>query len=462
MTDKKQDNKLRKYVTGHLAAERMMQKKSQEEMAQALGTSKSAISRIESGKQNITVDYIQAIAEYLNKDVLLVMEDHKIEYGETAEYSLKLYDEELIRFEMSRKGERPIKIISVKEERKAVFPPDLEVSGEGLLRWLEKRSIPKNRDKVGEILFALGLEINDFKGFIDICMGLSLNDSYWVPQATFEGSFSEYNLFENRFDEALSLIAYTGYGNKLKSIGTTPELTTGGMLRKSWHYSTTKGIWLYKGGTEGFANAGLEPYSEFLASQIANTMRLHAVNYELQNWHSILASKCKLFTDIDTSYVPIGRIVRTGGIDACIDFYKELGDDFYQELASMLVFDAVVMNEDRHFGNFGLLRDNHTGEYKSPAPIFDNGISLLCYAMKIDFDDDEKLSRYIQSRRNPYGRDNSFTELARKVMGSEQRKQLRRLIGFQFEESDVTNLPSWRTHKLEEIVQERVKELLAE
>ena len=40
----------------------------------------------------------------------------------------------------------------------------------------------------------------------------------------------------------------------------------------------------------------------------------------------------------------------------------------------MLVFDAVILNEDRHFGNFGVLRDNHTGKIIAPAPVFDNGL----------------------------------------------------------------------------------------
>lgn len=44
----------------------------------------------------------------------------------------------------------------------------------------------------------------------------------------------------------------------------------------------------------------------------------------------------------------------------------------------MLVFDAVILNEDRHFGNFGLLVDSHTNKIIAPAPIFDNG--YLYYA----------------------------------------------------------------------------------
>ncbi len=458
---------LRVRVAKMLAAERMMQRISQAQMAARMNTSKSSISRFESGRQNMSVDYIQNMADVLHKDVSFVMEDHKIEYGDSAEYSLKLYDEELVRFRMDRVGDPGIKVLDVNREKRDLFPLDLTLTEDGGLTaeelrwWLEHRTIPKNRDRVAEILSSLGIMHDDLKGILDVCMGLSLNDSYWTPQMSFEGSFAEYNLYENRFDSTLSLIAYIGYGHRLESHGTTPELTTGGALRKGWHYSSSKGIWLYKGGTEGYVNAGNEPYSEFLASQVAQRMGLHAVVYELQNWHSILASKCKLFTDINTAYIPIGRVVRSGGIDACLDYYRDLGEDFYQELVSMLIFDAVIVNEDRHYGNFGLLRDNRTGKIVSPAPIFDNGLSLLCYAIKTEFEDERLFQKYVESRTNPYGRGNQFMDLARRIIGPKQKAQLRRLIGFEFTESDVTNLPRWRTQRLEQLIQERVQELLA-
>ena len=129
------------------------------------------------------------------------------------------------------------------------------------------------------------------------------------------------------------------------------------MLRKAWRFVEDDGIYLYKGGTEGAANTGNEPYSEYYACQIADKMGIGCVQYDLENWKGILASKCRLFTDIDTSFVPVGRILRKTTLKACLDYYKTLGDEFYEQLCSMLVFDALIYNEDRHFGNFGLLRN---------------------------------------------------------------------------------------------------------
>ena len=51
------------------------------------------------------------------------------------------------------------------------------------------------------------------------------------------------------------------------------------------------------------------------------------------------------------------------------------------------MFDAVIANQDRHFGNFGFIRDNASGELLRMAPIFDNGMSLLHQAMEDDLND---------------------------------------------------------------------------
>ena len=55
---------------------------------------------------------------------------------------------------------------------------------------------------------------------------------------------------------------------------------------------------------------------------------------------------------------------------ACLAYYDKLGPEFSEQIRSMLVFDALIYNEDRHFGNFGVLRDNHSGNIIAPAPHF--------------------------------------------------------------------------------------------
>ena len=373
------------------------------------------------------------------------------------EYMLRLYDTDMLAFDLSEQGIEglKVKILWINDAKEHLLPLEMERTDSGVLKWLQKRVIPKNRAYVAEILKTFGLSINDTKGIIDICKGLSLNDSYWVVPRDFTGTFAQYNLYENRFSEILSLVAYTGIGQSDAAFTTSPELTTNGMLPKAWRFIPGEGIYLYKGGTFGAANTGNEPYSEYYASQVAQAMGLNAVTYELENWKGITASRCKLFTDIDTAYIPIGRIVREGGLKACLDYYKELGEGPYEQVKSMLVFDAVIYNEDRHFGNFGVLRDNHSGEIIGAAPVFDNGLSLFNFAMPDDFKD---LDSYAKTRGTPYGV--SFESICREVMGPVQARQLRCLIGFTFHRHPKLNLPEYRLQAIEKHMQSRVQQLL--
>ena len=372
-------------------------------------------------------------------------------------YEVRLYDRKLLTFELTS-GELGIdaSIQSVDRQRE-LFPLDLELTGEGILKWLERRVIPKNRTFVEEILRSLGLSTRNTKGIIDVCKGLSLNDSYWIVPEGFEGKFSEFNLYENRFSEILSLVAYTGVTQSDAAFSTSPELTTNGMLPKAWRFIEDEGIFLYKGGTSGFANSGKEPYCEFYASQVAAAMNIDAVHYDLENWKGILASKCKLFTDINTAFVPIGRIVRTGGISAVAKHYDGLGSTYADAVRDMLVFDALIYNEDRHFGNFGLLRSNRTGEIISPAPIFDNGLSLFNYAMKDDYAD---LDEYAKTRFPAYP-NTTFEGICQSLMTARQTEKLRKILNFSFARHPKQNLPEPHLFAIEKHLRKRASQLIS-
>ena len=372
-------------------------------------------------------------------------------------YILKQFDEPLVKFSATTDTSEPeIQILRTNEEKAAFLPLDLTLTPDGLSRWLRRRTLPKNRAYVHSLLAKCGLNLNRPLSIISICKGLSLNDCYWVIEDGDTASFDKVNLFDNPFSNVLAELAFTGYGSRVRaSLLSSPEFTTNGMLRKCWRRIGGK-AYLYKGGTEGAANTGNEPYSEYYACQIADKMGIGCVQYDLENWKGILASKCRLFTDIDTSFVPIGRILRKTTLKACLDYYKPLGDEFYEQLCSMLVFDTLIYNEDRHFGNFGLLRNNHTGEIIAPAPIFDNGLSLFNYAMP---DDLKNLSAYAKTRSNPYRI--SYEDVCKEVMGTKQKAQLRRMVDFKFTRHPSLNLPEERLTAIEKQLGERTRELLS-
>ena len=87
----------------------------------------------------------------------------------------------------------------------------------------------------------------------------------------------------------------------------------------------------------------------------------------------MLCSTCVLFTSKEYAFLPVGKVVTSGGMEAVASYYEKMGAAYAKALADMLVMDAIICNTDRHFGNFGFLVDNRTNEIVAPAPLFDHG-----------------------------------------------------------------------------------------
>lgn len=374
-------------------------------------------------------------------------------------YEIRHFDTPLVRFSATEDSSSPeIQILWVNDQKKALLPLDLQLTNDGIGRWLKHRTIPKNRAYVHNFLSKCGLSVNRPMSIIKVSKGLSLNDCYWVVEEGFTGTFSKYNLYENRFSQILALIAFTGYGSSVRtSLASCPEFTTNGMLPKCWRRvdGTTK---LYKGGTRGASNTGYEPYSEFYAYQIASAMNISAIPYGLSKWKGELCSTCDLFTSKQYAFLPVGRIVTSGGMEAVHTYYERLGASFVSALNDMLVLDALLFNTDRHFGNFGFLVENKTNRIVSPAPLFDHGNSLFNFAGVDDFQSDEMLTRYANTLF-PCVYDD-FVSAAKDALTPEHKKGLRRLLKFKFKKHSRYNLPEHRLRLIEHQIQRRAQQLL--
>ena len=375
------------------------------------------------------------------------------------DYILKQFDKPLVKFSATTDTSEPeIQILWMDEENKKLFPLDMTLTPEGLGHWLRHRTIPKNRAFVHDLLAKSGLNLNRPLGIIDVCKGLSLNDCYWVVKSGDETPFAQANLYDNRFSNILAELAFTGYGSKVRaSLFSSPEFTTNGMLRKCWRRIGGK-VYLYKGGTEGASNTGNEPYSEFYAAQVAAAMDIRAIPYGLSKWKGILCSTCELFTSKEYAYLPIGHLVSKGGLKAVRAYYEKLGPEFVNALNEMLVFDAVICNTDRHFGNFGVLVDNRTNAITSPDPLFDHGNSLFNFAGTDAWADSTALEEYIETLYPSVYDD--FLGTAKSVLTPELREKLRHLLTFHFKKHSRYNLPPKRLRMIEKQIQKRAGILL--
>lgn len=374
-------------------------------------------------------------------------------------YELRQFDNVLLKFSAVESSNTPdIEIVWVNEDKKHLLPLDLFLTSDGLTKWLKHRTIPKNRAYVQNFLSKCGLSINRPMNIISVSKGLSLNDSYWVVEEGFEGCFDNYNLYENRFSQILAHIAFTGYGSSIRtSLASCPEFTTNGALPKCWRRVDGK-IKLYKGGTVGASNTGNEPYSEFYAAQIAKVLGINAIEYNISCWKGELCSTCDIFTSKEYSYLPVGRIVKSGGFEAVKECYKNLGKKFEKALNDLIVFDAIICNVDRHFGNFGFIVDNETNQIVAPAPLFDHGNSLFSMAGRDDLESEEKLNAYAETLL-PCVYDD-FIETAKQVLTPEHREGLRKLLDFKFRKHPRYNLPDKRLRLIEKQIHNRAKILL--
>lgn len=373
---------------------------------------------------------------------------------------LRHFDTPLLRFSAQTDTSDPeTEILWVNEEHKNLLPLDLELSGKGLSRWLRHRTIPKNRAYVHSLLAKSGLSINRPMSIIQMTKGLSLNDCYWVVDEGFPGRFQQYNLYENRFSRVLALIAFTGYGSSIRSsLFSSPEFTTNGMLPKCWRRESGV-IRLYKGGTSGASNTGNEPFSEFYAWQVAEAMGVNAVEYKLTKWKGQLCSTCELFTSKERAFLPVGRVVTSGGMKAVRAYYETLGASFVDALDDMLVFDAIICNVDRHYGNFGFLVDSEKNTITAPAPLFDHGNSLFNFAGADDLENEAALDAYVKTLVPSVYDD--FLETARSVLTEKHRQALRRLLTFRFKKHLRHNLPDKRLRLMEKEIQKRARALLS-
>lgn len=374
-------------------------------------------------------------------------------------YELKHFDTTLVRFTATEDTNTPeINILWKNDAKKDLFPLDLDLTEEGIAKWLKHRTIPKNRAYVHNFLSKCGLNINRPMTIIKVSKGLSLNDCYWVVEEGFEGTYDKFNLYDNRFSQVLALIAFTGYGSSIRtSLASCPEFTTNGMLPKCWRRKDGK-IMLYKGGTSGASNTGNEPYSEYYAAQIAKVLGVNAIEYGLSQWKGELCSTCELFTSKEYSFLPVGRVVTSGGMKAVREYYEKLGQNFVDALNDMLVLDAIIMNTDRHFGNFGFIVDNKTNKIVAPAPLFDHGNALLNFAGRDDLENEKALNEYANTLV-PCVYDD-FIGTAKKVLTNKHREGLRKLLEFKFKKNSRYNLPNKRLKMLEKMIQTRAKIIL--
>ncbi len=112
----------RQSIVQKLTQARLEKGLSQEQLAKRIGTQRSNICRIEKGTQNLSLDLMIKIADALDKDVSVMLEERSSTMEKV--YSLRLYDETLLTFTLEERGLEGLRrpFFTPKRQSKSCFP----------------------------------------------------------------------------------------------------------------------------------------------------------------------------------------------------------------------------------------------------------------------------------------------------------------------------------------------------
>lgn len=247
-----------------------------------------------------------------------------------------------------------------------------------LNEWWLGRSIPASRLGLRTALEQLGVQYPE--QLLLRCYGLSLSDQYWMKSVKSEIEWKNINFFENDFSDDVGNILFgqpVAQGIDLMS----PCNTSDGWLKKKWKIIDSKRC---------LVKAGSNPYMQEPINEVFGT-RLHQrlccknyVPYKVLLENGVPYCVCENFININTELVSAVSINRSMKKSSQFSSYEHflnacdrLGIPGMKEFIDyMLVFDYIMANTDRHFGNLGAIRNVETLEWIGPAPIFDSGTSL--------------------------------------------------------------------------------------
>lgn len=270
---------------------------------------------------------------------------------------------------------------------KKFFPIGVDVINnrpqkKSLAKWWAGRAIPGSRIGANnfEQRYNIKLKALPFKNY-----GLSLSDQYWIKPVDENIAWKDINFFQNDFslDLGIAFFDRSYVSDNLNYM--SPDSTSDGMLPKKWiRDKKNTNIYLIKAGSGPFEQ---EPFNEYIASKVFGLLNVAPyAKYEVIHENNRYLCSCKNFITEDTEFVTANNMRNT--LSPLTVKYKNNYDFLLQCCAQyniphvkeyfdvMLAVDYILCNYDRHYGNFGFIRNVNTLKFEGIAPIFDTGSSL--------------------------------------------------------------------------------------
>lgn len=241
---------------------------------------------------------------------------------------------------------------------------------EKIRKWWELRVIPYSRFNEQTT------DCNNAKIYLAKNLGLSITNTYWIKPVEVNLSFDDVKLTNSKspFD---------------------PNASLGGQMKKHWDLAQ-KIPTLVKKSSNYFGQQCINEVFVTMLHERQGTS-IPFVRYAISNSNNTSCKsfnqecKCNAFTSEHIEFVSAHEVLESQKTrneqslyDKFISICESNNIDVIDFMNYQIMTDFIINNTDRHFLNFGVLRDTSTMKLIGPAPIFDFGNSMF-------FNDDRKV-----------------------------------------------------------------------
>ncbi len=249
------------------------------------------------------------------------------------------------------------------------------------IHWCSTRYMLSERKYFKEISNSLGVKqaVTDRdRALIAISYhAVCLTDVYWVKASDEKTKFQDISLYHQSLSNAFADVSLTGKyltvqnEELLENRDVAGDVATSGVAPKAWIREDGE-FYLLKDGELRDVQA------ELLASRIADCFDFDHVSYEPTEFGGQKVSRSKLITSEEQSIVAM-EYIDIYCVNQEIDREElVLRKDAYS-FYMMNIFDYLIGNTDRHWGNWGFWVDNKTNKLGSLYSLMDFNKAFTAY-----------------------------------------------------------------------------------
>lgn len=275
------------------------------------------------------------------------------------------------------------------EVNRDLIPPGGNTDAVALRKWWSMRAVPISQGNIQQIFEQLG--ISTPHSYLVKNLGLSLNDHYWIKPLNMAEGWDGVNLFTNDFRDPIGDLQFSK-GDflvpELPPRAYSPSAATKGQLKKKWIIQADGKRCLVKGNRGNNSQESLNEVVATLLHKKQSTASFTTYTPVRLPKQSQIHCMCENFASSDLEFIPAIDVINSKKKDNATSYFEHfiqicsehgmVEDETRSFLEYQILSDYVLTNVDRHFSNFGVLRDTHTLKYVGMAPIFDCGNSMFC------------------------------------------------------------------------------------